>query len=378
MKEWYLVNSGRIVFPEDFSRIFSSDGKYLISRFYGGDYYFEMSGESMYCAIKGLEADGGGDYSEYRRKIVQAITDRMKVCNGILYHTSLVPGKTDTQLRATNSAIRVLIQAHLDGYNVHNELERLLEHHFQYYMEWGGGVWFCHDQSEYEKHIRRCQLQSKAWNKETYNTLTLNTHLDSLNTLMILYKHKGELHINDQEHYDELLKRGTVALNALVSKKTSGPLISCLQYIDKWFCLLNKQKNPVVHFFVRAFDRFVHPLFFKKLTPVFFFNYGYVARDLAVKSRHIDYLPANIADLLRFYSLVQNSPIVNDTISLQKIHTIIDKAVGLLFKLDTFYQSENDIAWKCEIKYLSGKLKFDYSFPKTWDAFTYSNFTVFC
>ena len=377
MKEWYLVNSGLINFPEDFSKIFSSDGKYLISRFYGKDYYFEMSGESMYSAIKGLEIETGQDYSEYRDKIVRAVTDRMETCGGILYHTSLVPGKTDTQLRATNSAIRVLIQAQLDGYDVHSELNKLLAHHFRFYMEWGGGVWFCHDQSEYDKHIRRCQLQSKVWGKENYNTLTLNTHLDSLNTLLILCKNQDNLHIGNIDHYKILLEKGVIALNTLICKETNGIIIDSLQCIDKMFCLLNRKQNKVIHFIVRAFDRFVHPLLFKKLTPVFFFNYGYVARDMAVKSRHIDYLPANIADLLRFYSLLKKNTLSSNLINLDRINTIIKKAICLLFKLDTLYMSDNDIAWKCEIKELSKLNGLVLSYPLSWENLSYDSYVMF-
>ena len=377
MKEWYLVNNGRIEFPEDFPKIFSSDGKYLISRFYGKDYYFEMSGESMYFAIKGLENETGQDYSEYRNKIVKAITDRMETCGGILYHTSLVPGKTDTQLRATNSAIRVLIQAQLDGYDVHSELNKLLAHHFRFYMEWGGGVWFCHDQSEYDKHIRRCQLQSKVWGKENYNTLTLNTHLDSLNTLLILCKNQDNLHIGNIDHYKILLEKGVIALNTLICKETNGIIIDSLQCIDKMFCLLNRKQNKVIHFIVRAFDRFVHPLLFKKLTPVFFFNYGYVARDMAVKSRHIDYLPANIADLLRFYSLLKKNTLSSNLINLDRINTIIKKAICLLFKLDTLYMSDNDIAWKCEIKELSKLNGLVLSYPLSWENLSYDSYVMF-
>lgn len=377
MKEWYLVNSGLINFPEDFSKIFSSDGKYLISRFYGKDYYFEMSGESMYSAIKGLEIETGQDYSEYRDKIVRAVTDRMETCGGILYHTSLVPGKTDTQLRATNSAIRVLIQAQLDGYDVHSELNKLLAHHFRFYMEWGGGVWFCHDQSEYDKHIRRCQLQSNVWGKENYNTLTLNTHLDSLNTLLILCKNQDNLHIGNIDHYKILLEKGVIALNTLISKETNGIIIDSLQCIDKMFCLLNRKQNKVIHFIVRAFDRFVHPLLFKKLTPVFFFNYGYVARDMAVKSRHIDYLPANIADLLRFYSLLKKNTLSSNSINLDRINTIIKKAICLLFKLDTLYMSDNDIAWKCEIKELSKLNGLVLSYPLSWENLSYDSYVMF-
>lgn len=377
MKEWYLVNNGRIVFPEDFPRIFSSDGKYLISRFYGKDYYFEMSGESMYSAVKGLEKDTGRDYSEYRDRIVKAITERMKACNGVLYHNSLIPGKHDTQLRATNSALRVLIQAKLDGYDVQNEIEQLLTYHFQFYMEWGGGIWFCHDQSEYEKEIRRCQLKTRVWGKEKYNTLTLNTHLDSLNTLLLLREHKKDLRLNNTEAYETLLERGLYALNTLINKKTDGTFKGLLQTIDKQFCLQNANKNPLVHFIVRAHDRFIHPLLFKNLTPVFFFNYGYIARDIAVKSRHIDYLPANIADLLRCYSLLRESSKISSDISVEKMKTIIDKAITLLFKLDSLYMGENDLAWKCEIKQLSNSIGLDYHYPKTWKKLSYSSFTLF-
>ena len=377
MKEWYLVNNGKIEFPKDFSKIFSSDGKYLISRFYGMDYYFEMSGESMYSAIKGLEKETGLDYSEYRGRIVKAIIDRMESCNGILSHKSLVPGKIDTQLRATNSALRVLIQAYLDGYGVLKELEQLLPYHFQFYMEWGGGVWFCHDQSEYEKEIRKCQLKTTVWDKEKYNTLTLNTHLDSLNTLLILIKNKNQISIGDYEIYENLLYKGVTALNTLIKKDTNGIILSALQHLDKRFYLLHKKNNPIFHFIVRAFDRFVHPFFFKNITPVFFFNYGYIARDLAVKSRHMDYLPTNIADLLRFYSLLERDIVISKAINLERLKTIIDKAVSLLFELDSLYLSENDQAWKCEIKILSRLLCFGYVYPETWKELHNGSFSMF-
>lgn len=377
MKEWYLVNNGRIVFPEDFPKIFSSDGKYLISRFYGKDYYFEMSGESMYSAVKGLEKDTGRDYSEYRDRIVKAITERMKACNGVLYHNSLIPGKHDTQLRATNSALRVLILAKLDGYDVLNEIEHLLPFHFQFYMEWGGGVWFCHDQSEYEKEIRSCQLKTRVWDKEKHNTLTLNTHLDSINTLLLLSKHKKDLGLNDIEAYEALLERGLYALNTLINKKTNGFFRSLLQTFDKQFCLQNANKNPLAHFIVRAHDRFIHPQLYKNLTPVFFFNYGYIARDMAVKSRHIDYLPANITDLLRCYSLLKESSRFSSALNIEKMKAIIDKAVTLIFELDSMYNSENDLAWKCEIKQLSDHLGLNYHYPCTWEQLTYSSFTSF-
>lgn len=378
MKEWYLVNNGKIEFPKDFSKIFSSDGKYLISRFYGMDYYFEMSGESMYSAIKGLEKETGQDYSEYRGRIVMAIVDRMASCNGILSHTSLVPGKTDTQLRATNSAIRVLIQAQLDGYGVLKELKQLLPYHFQFYMEWGGGVWFCHDQSEYEKEIRKCQLQTTVWKKEKYNTLTLNTHLDSLNTLLLLLKNRNQICIDNYAFYENLLIKGLTALNTLINKDTKGVFSSVLQLLDKRFYFLHKSNNPILHFVVRAFDRFVHPFLFKNITPVFFFNYGYIARDMAVKSRHMDYLPANIADMLRFYSLLEGNSQISKTINMEVLKTIIDKAISLLFELDSLYLNENDLAWKCEIKFLSSLLCFEYVYPETWKELHYGSFTMFC
>ncbi len=188
MHKYRLVLIGDIILPDNIYDTFSSNG-YLITKSGGDDCYFEMSGESLYYALLDIERKSNQNMSYYKNLVVNAITMRIEACGGLLLHNSLAQdGECDTQLRASNSAIRTLLMAKRDGYPIENIIKSLIEYHFKYYFKWREGYWFCHDVSEKNGIKPKTHLMSKVLGKERRNTLTLNTHLDSLSTLLLIEK----------------------------------------------------------------------------------------------------------------------------------------------------------------------------------------------
>lgn len=293
-----LILIGEIDLLKDFNTIFSRDGKYLISRTYGRDCFFEMSGESMYYALVEEERKKNISLREYKQKIVYAIQDRLSYGQGRLIHKSFSGGK-DTQFRSTNSAIRTLLIARSDGFNVDNALKQIVEYHFSYYFKWLDGIWFCHDSSELDGETPLSHIRTRRLGKDWRNTLTLNTHVDSINTLILLKK--SEFHCD--ENIDGMLNGALLSINQLLNIK-AGNFSRFLQRIDSVF--LDKYVNNIWKknkWTSTIYERIVHPVVFKLLFPTFFFENGIIARDLSVLNRHLDYLLVNIVDLSRMLCL---------------------------------------------------------------------------
>jgi hypothetical protein len=120
-----------------------------------------------------------------KEKIVLALQARKNDGNGVFFHKSF-KDENDTQLRSTSAVIRTLLEAKKDGFDVVNDIIDVVTHHFSYYFEWNEGIWLCHDTSELEGEVPFSHLKTRAYEKSKRNTVTLNTHLDSLTTLLMV------------------------------------------------------------------------------------------------------------------------------------------------------------------------------------------------
>lgn len=293
-----LILIGEINILQDFDTIFSCDGRYLISRTLGRNCFFEMSGESMYYALIEEERKKNISLREYKQKIVHAILNRLSYGHGRLIHKSF-SGGNDTQFRSTNSAIRVLLMARGDGFDVDDALRQIVKYQYSYYFKWLNGIWFCHDSSELDGKIPMSHIRTRCLGKDWRNTLTLNTHVDSINTLFLLKK--GEFSCD--ENIDSRLNESLLSINQLLDIRASK-LELFLQRIDSIF--LDKYVDNIWkknRWTPSIYERIVHPIVFKFLFPTFFFENGFIARDLSILNRHLDYLLVNIVDLSRMLCL---------------------------------------------------------------------------
>ena len=348
---------GKVDLELEFCKIFSKNNLFLITNVISEESYFEMTGESMYYALKEYEKEYGKSQYNRKKQIVNAIISRKKFCGGVLYHNSFKGGK-DTQLRSTSAAIRTLLTAEKDGFYFEKDLNEIIEHHFSYYFVWDEGVWFCHDTSEKEGDTPKSHLKTSTWGKEKRNTVTLNTHLDSLTSLLLVLQEKP----NYKEKYIDIARKGIISITkVLTTKNKKNAFNSVLQKIDNYIFKRYLKKLDNENVFWKVYQKIVHPLFFKVLSPTLFFKNGYIGRDLSIANIHVDYLLVNITDFLRLLVVYERLSLelkkkLAVKLNKKDLLKILEKAMVLVHENNNLkkYIETNNLqkAWYAESLYL--------------------------
>lgn len=356
---------GEIDLEEEYTNIFSKNHFFLITNVISETSFFEMTGESMYYALNGYEKEFGVNQKHKKQQIVDAIIARKGFCGGVFYHNSFKGGK-DTQLRSTSAVIRTLLAAENDGFYFEKDLNEVIEHHYSYYFNWGEGIWFCHDTSEKDGKTPISHLKTKVWGKEKRNTVTLNTHLDSLTTLLLLLKEKPSY----QEGYISIARKGLVSVNnVLKSRNNKGAFNSLLQKIDNYLFMKYLKNLDYETLFWRLYQKMAHPVLFKLLSPTLFFKNGYIGRDLSVANIHVDYLLVNITDFLRLLVVYESLSLelkqkMTVKINKKDLLEIVEKAMKFIHTNNDFksYLEKNDLqkAWYAEALYLFSFFSLEY------------------
>jgi hypothetical protein len=353
-----LNNIGRLNIENEFERIFCNKKGFLMRNNLIDGHYFEMTGEFMYYALKELEEVTGISQLDRKEKIVRALQNRKREGNGVFFHKSFV-GENDTQLRSTSAVIRTFLEARKDGFIVDQDILEVVNHHYSYYFEWNTGIWFCHDTSELKGKTPLFHLKTKVYNKSNKNTVTLNTHLDSLTTLLMVINSGVNCKV-------DLLTLASKAINSLNNlfefDKNKKYVNMVLQKVDnmlfnKYLISLPKKQENL---FSKFYQKIIHPLFFKIISPTIFFNNGFIGRDLAVCNIHVDYLTVNITDFLRLL-VVYDKVAQKEQSELMKLdrESVLDKISKAIDLIETnknlkTYIMGNDLqsAWFAEMHYL--------------------------
>lgn len=349
---------GRIDIENEFEKIFCNKKRFLVTNVINKHHFFEMSGESMYYALKEYEQVSGISQLDKKEKIVLALQDRKNHGGGVFFHKSF-KNESDTQLRSTSAVIRILLEAKKDGFDVVNDIVEVVKHHFSYYFEWNNGIWFCHDTSELEGDVPLSHLKTRTYEKSKRNTVTLNTHLDSLTTLLMVMN-SG---IESQVDLLSLANKAIHSLNDLFEfEKNKNFANNILQKWDtilfnQYLISLSKRKE---HLLSKLYQKIIHPVVFKLVTPTIFFKNGFIGRDLAVFNIHVDYLTVNITDFLRLL-VVYDRIIQQGELNLIQLdrESIIDKISKSIDLIETnnhlrSYIINDDLqsAWYAELQYL--------------------------
>lgn len=302
-----LPNIGLINIPENIERFYSDDG-FLISQRYGNNHYFEMDGEYLYYCLKYIEKKDKYNLIMEKKRIINALIRRSNICGGFWKHDGWVAG--DTQLRATSSAVRTLIQGSLDNLVSKDVVRKYFDIHLKYHEQFKRGIWFLHDTAEYDGSIldskRFKMFKANTWRSSFANTLTLNTHIDTINTILYYKKYCAEYFT---EEHDCFLQKGMDALRFVLFKRRNI-LLKYIESIDE--ILLNKtigycNRNRAPNIIIKVYNRYYYPFFFKFLFPCYFFYNGYIERDMKKKAREINYHIDNLWDLCRLAVLLKNN-----------------------------------------------------------------------
>ena len=148
----------------------------------------EMDGYSLYLALKAYEIRYSSDLYDEKTEIVSALLERLHQCGGFWSHGKWTANKEEIHLRFTSAAIRLLVEAYIDGIIKDTFLiKRLLYNHLKYSEKLDMGEWFLHDSFESEIHNLHYPShfsKNNQWGSSYRNLLVLNTHIDTLNTLL--------------------------------------------------------------------------------------------------------------------------------------------------------------------------------------------------
>lgn len=319
--------------PDDFETFFK-DG-ILIDRRDGSP--MEMDAYYLYLALWVLEILYASDYSQQRARIIEALIERLQACNGLWWHGKWTGSNKEIHLRFTSSAIRLLIEAYLDGIITDTKLIiDTLKRHLHYSEPIKYGIWFYHDSLESPEVEIKYPFKfnrNNIWNSSSKNLLILNTHIDTLNTILYLLNSISELSSYEREFFVSFAEQGLKALEAVLNPPVNF-FKKVFEFIDHHFREgIFRRINSE-----RAFDKWVLSLMelyylnlrplLKKTIPLFNFDDGYLERDISLRSYSFDYHIVNLWDIAKLSLLLKKQDSDNRSSLINKLNCILERGIN--------------------------------------------------
>ena len=293
------------VVPDDFEAFFV-DGV-AVDRRSGRP--MEMDACNLYLGLRALELRDGSDFRELRERLVDAVLARIEACGGLPEHVQWRDRQGEVHMRMTSAVVRLLVDAHRDGLLEDRLLvTALLERHLGYREElMGGTLWFLHDSFEGPQppgpHPRRL-AENRLYGSSRRNTLTLNTHVDTLVTIAYVLRLHSPLSARERSALEHQLFLGVDAL-MLVLRPSQGRFSRAY---DTWDAFVRRRVfdgyRPGVRLGKlagRALERTYFPVRqqLKSCFPIVHHSDGYLERDLALQGTAFNYHVTNVWDLAR-------------------------------------------------------------------------------
>lgn len=161
------------------------------------------------------------------------------------------------------------------------------------------GIWFLHDTLEMEG-LGPCSKSpygSNPFGKSRYNSMIMNTHINSIISLLTLLEYK------DDDEIRESVEKGLKALRCAleIRSKRKDTYVFTLAWNLRWHCPPVLSRRLWGMTFDLLFRRILIPLV-KKKDPAFILPNGFSLRGLANHEGYT-YHMVNLYDLARLYSL---------------------------------------------------------------------------
>jgi hypothetical protein len=294
----------------------------------------EMDAYSVYLAFKAIEARSGSNLGPERRRIVEAVLARLRAKDGFWAHGAWTGSDQEVHMRFTAAAIRLLVEAFGDGLLSEPALiVETLKKHLSYSERLPGGIWFYHDSLEVpgrSDHYRNAN-RFHAWGGSTENCLVLNTHLDTIATILHVLN-RVEMSTEDRAWFSDQVNLGLAALSTVLGAKPSL-LWAVLGPIDAFVRMLVFRTTPrypklggLLH---RAALKTYYParLFLKRRVPRLALFGGYLERDIGLLGTAFEYHLVNVYDLARFLNQVQVSGHPVDDRLLRRCGDLVDRGI---------------------------------------------------
>lgn len=319
------------VLPRDFALFFRDD--VLIAR--KNNTPMEIDGYNLYLALKALEKHNGADFRCERTTIVDAVVNRLEACRGLWKHGWWTGSEKEVHMRFTSAAIRLLVEAFKDGLVADRSIiPSALKRHLAFSEPLDSGRWFLHDSLEMTETgiaYPPRHLSNKAWGSSQSNHLVLNTHLDTLVTLLYVLQNV-ELGEADRQFFLAQLESGTASLK-LVLRANESRGWRVFESIDSYMrhLLFRSFASPFVVWRVtrKALLKLYFPLRYRIRSRLhgFVFSDGYLERDVGLDGRNCEYHLVNVWDLAKFLVQAKTSGLVRDEGLLRQCGDLVDRGI---------------------------------------------------
>ena len=294
--------------PEDLDRLYR--GGVLVDPRNGTP--MEMDAYSVYLALKALERTRGYNLHAEKRAIVKAALSRMRSCKTVWSHGAWTGSEDEIHMRFTAAAVRLLVEATSDALVDNPEVVVwALKHHLRYAEPLDRGLWFLHDTFELNDavlpHPQKPRF-NRAWGSGPRNCLVLNTHVDTLSTIMHVIQ-RVPLRTEDRDYFTRQLEAGLEAMelvlapNSVVSWRAFTLLDSLMREI--LFSTFGASRGTLRYRIAKVLRRAIIGAYFplrrrfRCQMPAFSFSDGYLERDISLKGRGFEYHVVNAFDLVR-------------------------------------------------------------------------------
>ncbi|MDE2111706.1 MAG: hypothetical protein KGJ79_11245 [Alphaproteobacteria bacterium] len=304
----------------------------------------EMDAYSIYLALKALERTSGRDYSTERTALVEAVVGQMQICGGFWSHGAWTGSRREVHMRFTAAAIRLLAEALEDG--LVNDPELIvdaLERHLSFSERLSCGLWFLHDTLETEwagvAHPHKPR-RNKAWSSSEKNCLVLNTHMDTLSTLLHVMR-RVPMRDQDKVRFQLLVREGLHSLKAVLMPsvslrwRTFAAVDSIIRsvvfasYIGRLPRSRHLERKVLkvlrigilgAYFSLRRAIR--------SHIPAFAFPDGYLERDISLMGASFEYHVVNAYDLARLMTQAREYGLAVDDGLFDRCDELIDAAIN--------------------------------------------------
>lgn len=292
--------------PEDFPCFFA-DG-IPVHRRHGTPH--ELDIYALYLGLRALECREDCDYSDLRAQIVKGVLARREICDGFWYHSHWPGSHVGSGLRSTSAAIRLLVEAHFDGLiDDEDQIVSSLHKHLSFGERLDdGSLWFYHD--SFESSVRSSvspfkSFKNRVWGSSEGNTLILNSHIDTLRTILHVLTWVDALRDADRRSFTAKLYSGLAALQHVLVPR-NGPACSLFQCTDSFvrrqiFNSYDQASSAVGKVWVKLWRQYYSRLrpHLKARFPSFQFKDGYLERDISLSGMAFRYHVVNTWDLAR-------------------------------------------------------------------------------
>jgi hypothetical protein len=276
-----------ISFPEDIEQFF--DGERLVDIRNG--HLMEMDALPLFILAKQQQN------KPLQQRIIAALLYNLTSSGGDLWRCG-VWGHEEVHLRFSSVALRLMI---LNSEQFAPELLlTCLDNHIAHKELCLGGSWFYHDSIETYKQSFYSPWQGQPFmDASVNNMLILNTHLDTLTTLLIAKQHNIKL-VQLEQYIDE-------GLHALVNYFEHTQVVGGLfAWVDKKFRNIMLMTYGRANLLCKGVGFTVTRLYYRRVRMwlkakihVRAFNDGFLERDVRLAGPNLDYHIVNIWDMAR-------------------------------------------------------------------------------